>query len=59
MNICESLTVTANLLPDQTAIVFGEQDFSYQRLNRLSIAAARQLIDCGIQPLTCFQALAN
>ena len=40
MNICESLSVTAQLIPDQTAIIFGERQFSYGQLNALSIAAA-------------------
>ncbi len=50
MNICESLSVSANLFPDQTAIVFGRQQLNYRRLNALSISAAQHLVDCGIRP---------
>ena len=49
MNVCESLTVTANLVPNQTAIVFGDHRFSYRQLNELSIAAAVQLSNAGVQ----------
>ena len=50
MNICESLTVTAKLIPSQTAIIFGERQFSYGQLNALSVAAAEQLSARGIKP---------
>ncbi len=50
MNICESLSVTAQLIADQTAIIFGERQFSYGQLNALSIAAAEQLTARGIKP---------
>lgn len=50
MNICESLTVTANLVPDQTALVFGHHRLSYQQLNSLSIAAASHLVKRGVKP---------
>ncbi len=50
MNICESLSVTANLLPDQIAIIFDDRQMSYSQLNSLSIAAAEQLVECGVEP---------
>jgi long-chain acyl-CoA synthetase len=50
MNICESLTVTAKLLPDQTAIIYGDTQLSYRQLNGLSVSAAERLTACGIKP---------
>ncbi len=50
MNICESLTVTANLFPQNTAIVFDGHSISYSDLNNCSLNAARQLTEAGIQP---------
>jgi len=50
MNICESLTVTAKIFPDRTAIIFGDVSFSYAALNQRSIAAATVLRESGIGP---------
>ena len=50
MNICECLAVTANLFPDQTAIVFGDQQFTYAQLNALSNSAAQRLVQGGVEP---------
>jgi len=50
MNICESLTVTAKIFPDRTAIIFGDVSFSYAALNQRSIAAATVLRERGIGP---------
>lgn len=50
MNVCECLAVPANLVPSQTAIVFGNRQLSYGELNALSISAAKRLVDCGVKP---------
>ncbi len=50
MNICESLTVTARLLPDQIAIEFDDHRFTYAQLNAYSAAAAEHLIRAGVRP---------
>ncbi len=48
MNICESLTSTAKLLPDKTAIWFEGQSITYSQLNHGSAAAAEVLCDMGV-----------
>lgn len=48
MNICESLTRTAKIFPNNDAIVFEGQRFTYARLNALSIATAECLRAAGI-----------
>lgn len=48
MNICESLTVTARLFPDNIAITFADQQISYARLEAMSAAAGQQLAASGI-----------
>lgn len=50
MNICEHLTDTARIFPEKTAIVFEGSDFSYAELNRLSAAAAEQLLASSVTP---------
>ena len=50
MNICEHLTDTAKIFPEKTAIVFEGRDFSYAQLNRLSAAAADQLLSSSVTP---------
>lgn len=50
MNVCQSLTSTAQIFPDRTALVFGDQKISYAQLNLLSIKAAQQLSAAGVQP---------
>ena len=49
MNLCEHLTATAQRLPDQTAVVFEGQQFSYAQLDRLSASAAAALSAAGIE----------
>ena len=50
MNICEHLSQTARLIPDAIAVQFEGTDYSYGQLDRLSLLAARQLDDAGVQP---------
>ena len=50
MNVCQSLTSTAQIFPDRTALVFGDQKISYAQLNLLSTKAAQQLSAAGVQP---------
>ena len=49
MNLCEHLSATAQRLPDQTAVVFEGQQFSYAQLDRLSASAAAALSAAGIE----------
>ena len=48
MNICESLSATARLLPENVAIVYQGQSITYETLNQLSIAAAKILSEAGV-----------
>jgi long-chain acyl-CoA synthetase len=50
MNICEHLTATARIFPDREAVCFEGTSFTYAQLDRLTIAAATQLIESGVQP---------
>lgn len=50
MNICEHLTETARHLPEQPAILFEGQSFTYAQLDGLSIQAANRLIEAGVTP---------
>ena len=49
MNICEHLSATARLQPDREALAFEGEHFTYADLDRLSSAAAAQLIADGVQ----------
>ncbi len=48
MNICEHLTVTAQRIPEQDALVFEGQSFTYAELDARSAAAAEQLAAAGV-----------
>ncbi|MAT15245.1 MAG: long-chain fatty acid--CoA ligase [Planctomyces sp.] len=50
MNVCEHLTVPAQLFPERVAIRFGSESCTYGDLDRQSRAAAEQIIAVGIQP---------
>ncbi|CAK0774663.1 Non-ribosomal peptide synthetase-like protein [Gammaproteobacteria bacterium] len=44
------LEATAQRLPDQTALVFGNRTLTYSELNRASDRAAHHLLVAGVQP---------
>jgi long-chain acyl-CoA synthetase len=48
MNICEHLTATARIVPDQTAIRFDGHSISYAQLEQLSGVAAAALRDADV-----------
>lgn len=50
MNVCEHLTNSAAIVPDKVAIRFEATDFTYSRLNQLSMSASQVLLDAGIKP---------
>ena len=50
MNISHHLFETARILPDKTAIVFEGTEYSYAQIADLSISAAVQLRNAGLQP---------
>lgn len=49
MNICESLTTTAKLLPDKVALIFKDRRMTYAELDGLSVIAGQILRDAGVQ----------
>lgn len=49
MNVCEHLSSTAAIVPNQVAIRFEGVDATYSQLNQLSMAASRHLLDAGIK----------
>lgn len=50
MNICEHLTATAQIVPDQIAMRFEGLEMTYAALNRKSYAASQVLADAGVKP---------
>ncbi|QDU09877.1 AMP-binding protein [Gimesia aquarii] len=50
MNICEHLTVSAQIFPEREALVFNGNRFTYAELERLSSQAACYLQDLAVQP---------
>lgn len=50
MNICEHLTTTARIFPDQIAIQFEGSSFTYAQLNHMSLSASQVLTATGVQP---------
>ena len=50
MNICESLTTSAKLFGNKTAIVWDNKTVSYAELDHASQRAGQQLLDAGIKP---------
>ena len=49
MNIAEHLSVPANWFPEKTALVYGEQEWTYSELDQLSRAAADELVRLGVR----------
>lgn len=49
MNICESLTNSARLFGDKTAIVWKNKAISYAQLDQTSWLAARKLTEAGVE----------
>lgn len=50
MNICEHLTVTARIVPENEAIRFEGRSLTYAQLDQLTLAAGTHLQQAGIQP---------
>ena len=48
--LADIFEATANVLPQQTALIFGTRKLSYSELNDLSNSAASRLIDEGVGP---------
>ena len=48
MNICEHLTVTAKLFPNQEALVFEGRRLTFAEIDRLSQSAAQLLNEAGV-----------
>ena len=50
MNVCDSLTISARLFPDHTAMIWNDQRISYSQLEQWSQLAAQRLLDAGVKP---------
>ncbi len=48
MNICESITATARIWPDNIALISGGLRITYQQLDQLTAAAAAKLRERGV-----------
>ena len=48
--LADIFEATANVLPQQTALIFGTRKLSYSELNELSDSAASRLIEDGVRP---------
>ena len=50
MNVCEHLTITANRSPEQIAVIFEGETFTFAQLDVLSKHASKQLLQAHVIP---------